>query len=216
MECNGTSMDLLTRGMLSHDYASSGSLLLVSRAVAAILRVATIWTASRIWIWLQRSQSEKDLWHWRVCLKAVGQKMSPSPGTLQTNNSTSHLDKVTWFNGKKMEYQQHVSTYTVKKIQNTQRSTELITSLGAIPGAGGVQISIGLNSGPATWVTRTCSGHWTWAGVNPVLMRSSRAALNFGASIALQLFAPYWFIQVPQVPCQLPATRCHNIDPLIH
>jgi hypothetical protein len=48
MECNGTSMDLLTRGMLSHDYASSGSLLLVSRAVAAILRVATIWTASRI------------------------------------------------------------------------------------------------------------------------------------------------------------------------
>ena len=93
------------------------------------------------------------------------------------------------------------------KIQNTQRSTELITSLGAIPGAGGVQISIGLNSGPATWVTRTCSGHWTWAGVNPVLMRSSRAALNFGASIALQLYAPYWFIQVPQVPCQLPEKK---------
>lgn len=48
-----------------------------------------------------------------------------------------------------MEYQEHVSTYTVK--QNSKYTEiELITSLGAIPGAGGVQISIGLNSGPAT------------------------------------------------------------------
>lgn len=72
------------------------------------------------------------------------------------------------------------------------------------PGDGGVQMTMGLKSGPAMCVTRTCSGHVTWAGVNPVLIRSSRAALNLGDSIALQLFAPYWFTQEPQVPCQLP------------
>lgn len=73
-----------------------------------------------------------------------------------------------------------------------------------MPGPGGVQATIGLKSIPAMCVTRTCSGHCTWLGMKPVFMRSSRAALNWGDSIALQCAAPYCDTQELQVPCHPP------------